>query len=85
MCDWEGLPSTNEDTNTRIKGGCSCEACELPGSERLVSRKLEMGAWSGSYSCIRDIFVDGALSRDLLLSKLVSGKVDVSELEIGGV
>ncbi len=79
MCDWEGLPSTNEGTNTRIKGVRSCEACELPGSERLVSRKLEIEAGVAvGYSCIRDIFVDGALSRELLL-KLVLGQVDVSE------
>ncbi len=85
MCDREGLPSTNEATNTRIKGGRSCEACELPGSERLVSSKLAKETWEGSYSRIRDIFVDGALSRDLLLPKLVSVEIVMSELEIGGV
>ena len=44
-----------------------------------------MKAWSGGYLRIRDIFVDGASSRDLLLPKLVSGQVDVCEVEIGGV
>ncbi len=39
----------------------------------------------GNYSRIRELFVDGSLARDLLLPKLVSGQVDVSELEIGGV
>ncbi len=61
-----------------------CDWEGLPGSERLVSRKLEIEAGAG-YSCIRELFVDGALSRDLLLPKLVSGQVDVSELEIGSV
>ena len=41
-------------------------------------------AWSVSYSRIRDIFVDGALSRNLLLTKLVSGEVYVNEVEVGG-
>ncbi len=41
-----------------------------------------MEAWPGSYSRIRDIFVDGALSRDLLLPKLVSREIDVKRVSL---